>query len=436
MAIPKGYTQVEYIESTGTQYIKTGFKPNNNTRLVMDEQLTADPALASQYLFGARTASNTVNFGLLLKTVFRSDYGESKVDSLYKTPLKRLTVDKNKNVCTLNDGSTTSTMNNASSTFQSAFELYLFASNDGGTAAYHAKMRLYSCQIYDNGTLIRDFVPCVNSAGTGGLYDLVNNKFYSNSGTGSFTAGAEVIIGEQVGSKFNIDGVSKAMKERYVNIGGVARKVLERYVNINGTVCLIYKAEGRLPSGYTEVEYIESSGSQYIDTGFTPNNNSRVDMEFTPYVAGGSPIFVGYGAAVNYNERAFECHASDGGEFEFNYGTSYEFVTDIVIGANTVISHDRNNVSVTCNGHEYSATLPQNTFTAPYTLTLFALHRASIYYGGKMRLYSCQIYDNGTLIRDFVPCTNPSGVAGLYDLVNKLFYGNSGTGSFTTGAAV
>ena len=48
-----------------------------------------------------------------------------------------------------------------------------------------------------------------------------------------------------------------------------------------------------------------------------------------------------------------------------------------------------------------------------------------------MNLYSCQIYDNGTLVRDFVPCINGSGEVGLYDLVGKQFYGNAGTGVFT-----
>lgn len=30
-----------------------------------------------------------------------------------------------------------------------------------------------------------------------------------------------------------------------------------------------------LPSGYTELEYIESSGTQYVDTGVVPNNKGE-----------------------------------------------------------------------------------------------------------------------------------------------------------------
>lgn len=32
----------------------------------------------------------------------------------------------------------------------------------------------------------------------------------------------------------------------------------------------------RLPEGYAEVQYIQSSGTQYVDTGFKPNQDSRV----------------------------------------------------------------------------------------------------------------------------------------------------------------
>ena len=50
-------------------------------------------------------------------------------------------------------------------------------------------MKLYYCKIWDNGSLVRNFIPCKNTSGTLGLYDAVNNVFYTNAGTGTFTAG-------------------------------------------------------------------------------------------------------------------------------------------------------------------------------------------------------------------------------------------------------
>lgn len=186
MNLPEGYIRLSYIESTGTQYIDTGFKPNNNTRVVMDAQMItlAQP----NFFFGVRTSSNTVNYSVLLTgSKYRSDYGESKVSSSTAGGTDRVTIDKNKNVCTVSS----ETITNTSSIFQSAYNLYLFASNDGGTAYYFGSMKLYSCQIYDNGTLIRDYVPCKNESGVAGLYDTVNSAFYTTS-VGAFTAGAEL----------------------------------------------------------------------------------------------------------------------------------------------------------------------------------------------------------------------------------------------------
>ena len=38
----------------------------------------------------------------------------------------------------------------------------------------------------------------------------------------------------------------------------------------------VLKGDSRLPSGYTELEYIESSGTQYVDTGVVLNNKGGV----------------------------------------------------------------------------------------------------------------------------------------------------------------
>ena len=63
---------------------------------------------------------------------------------------------------------------------------------DTSSLGNYASMKLYSCKIYNNGTLVRNLVPAKNSGGTIGLYDLVNSAFYTNAGSGTFTAGADI----------------------------------------------------------------------------------------------------------------------------------------------------------------------------------------------------------------------------------------------------
>ena len=57
----------------------------------------------------------------------------------------------------------------------------------------HFEGKLYSCNIYDNTIIIRNLVPCYRKADSvAGLYDLVNNTFYTNQGTGEFTVGPDI----------------------------------------------------------------------------------------------------------------------------------------------------------------------------------------------------------------------------------------------------
>lgn len=58
MSLPSGYKRREYIQSSGTQYIDTGFKPNNNTKVVIDFELTENTG-KHQIIFGARSSSSS-----------------------------------------------------------------------------------------------------------------------------------------------------------------------------------------------------------------------------------------------------------------------------------------------------------------------------------------------------------------------------------------
>ena len=188
MSLPSGYKRLEYIQSSGTQYIDTGFKPNNNTRVLCDIDIDTSNATTAA-IFGSRDSTSSSNKSFVLwkisATAFRSDLG-SKSIQVTVTPSGRHSIDKNKAVCTVDDTSDT----NTSDTFQASYNLTLFAVNGAGTIdSRRVIAKLYSCKVYDNGTLIRDFIPCLKSDGSVGLWDDVNSVFYGNAGTGTFTAG-------------------------------------------------------------------------------------------------------------------------------------------------------------------------------------------------------------------------------------------------------
>ena len=71
--------------------------------------------------------------------------------------------------------------------------IYIFGGNDSGSASYKSSIKLYEFKISDGDTLTHEFIPCYRkSDGEIGLYDKVENKFYTNAGTGTFIKGNDV----------------------------------------------------------------------------------------------------------------------------------------------------------------------------------------------------------------------------------------------------
>ena len=185
--LPSGCKRVEYIESTGSQYIDTEFKPNQNTRLVMDFYNTGDYSGMTTGLcplLGARNGSSSAVFAMWVGNTSYPHYGNVAYNKNggFTTDIdRRLIYDFNKNIVTIGSDSIAC----ASATFSTSYNLCLLTINNYGTIeGRRASGRLYSCQIYDNGTLIRYYIPVADSAGLGLLYDRLNNVPYYSAGSG------------------------------------------------------------------------------------------------------------------------------------------------------------------------------------------------------------------------------------------------------------
>ena len=189
--LPAQYQQVEYIQSSGTQWIDTGFTPNQDTRVICDFQLTS---ITSSFILGARTSSTSNSYTFNMdSTGFVSAYRNSGNLPVAQSDTERHVVEKNRGV-TYFDGETKLMVSKDGNNFAADGPLNLFACNNGGAKGYLPSCsRIYSCIIYDNGKLVREYIPCYRkSDDVVGLYDVLNDKFYTNQGTGKFTAGAPV----------------------------------------------------------------------------------------------------------------------------------------------------------------------------------------------------------------------------------------------------
>lgn len=188
-----------------------------------------------------------------------------------------------------------------------------------------------------------------------------------------------------------------------------------------------------LPSGYSKIDYIEATGTQYFDTWFQPNQSSRVVLDFAPV---GTAFGCLFGARTSSNsgdsKNTFGMWIQNDKAYP-HYGDGAYAQKPITIPAETRLTFDMNGATTTINGT--SVSFSATTFSAGCNLTLFGMNTSGSVDSRRAvgRLYGAKIYDNGTLVRDFVPCKADGGELGLFDLVQSVFYGNAGTGTFTTG---
>lgn len=187
---------------------------------------------------------------------------------------------------------------------------------------------------------------------------------------------------------------------------------------------------GGFPSGYTELAYIQSSGTQYIDTGFKPNNNTCIEITATMLSATGTRYF---GSYQNLSSGPyFGCGFSNSGYFVNQYNTQNTVTSRRSDTSHHVVKKDKQNLYIdgTLVNTNTSA-----TFQIDYNIVLLAANVAGdVQFKSSAMLYSCKLYDNGNLIRDLIPAKrNADNVVGMYDLVSDTFLTNAGSGSFSYG---
>ena len=183
-----------YLESTGTQYIKTDFVPTQNTRVVAKIEVTGGTDF--NWIFGVidKTALGKQScYGLAIHG--RRFYSEiSGTNTNYGNVLLNNNVYNIDFTVTLLDADKRLYHTGATTLIQSELPMYIFANNNAGTT-YDSRFigRIYYLQVYESDTLVHNFVPVPAGIQIGdftvpsnGMWDMVGQKFYENAGTGDF----------------------------------------------------------------------------------------------------------------------------------------------------------------------------------------------------------------------------------------------------------
>ena len=217
--LPEEYQEIEYIESTGTQYIDTNYVANSKTNYEIEAQVNHDLKIDG-CLFGSRTAAGTsdaivlwhntlYNFNEEVVSPVVAGNEKSKRYSTSDFPFRKFRYINN--TFYMDDNIITQFTNKLSDS--NVFHLYLMALNHNGVAngrMYRGKIKYF--KIWENDTLVRDYIPCYRkSDNTIGMYDLVEEKLYTNLGTDTFKKGSEVYTEKMESQKF-VYGVPQRLK--------------------------------------------------------------------------------------------------------------------------------------------------------------------------------------------------------------------------------
>lgn len=371
------YNVVEYIESTGTQYIDTGLIMEKSTtmRMEISAQLTSNGNWAGVNGYMQHQAS----LGGGSKGLFVVDYnGNTHIENVYFNNTLKYTQDWTSAYSGAKNKVAVIGMGNAENTWWTNISANRYAQVG----------KWYYIKVYRSGTLVRDYVPCVrNSDGVAGLYDKVENKFYTNSGTGSFGSGA---------------------------------------------------ATGDAVEEYQRVEHLDFTGSQYINTGYIPNTNTKVETTFKTSTnsrwlfgsrtsTSATDIY-----AVYFNSATllwYQIRTSGNAKSVDNYFNKISYLTttrsEFILNGKTTSGFGTDALG--------SSTWPM--YIGSVNTAGKADGTSGRHFVGE--LYSFKIWDGTTLVRDFVPVVRSrDGVAGLFDLVENKFYTNIGSGSFKMGGVI
>lgn len=167
-----------------------------------------------------------------------------------------------------------------------------------------------------------------------------------------------------------------------------------------------------IPVEVNLLDYIEATGTQYIDTGLTVNKPESyeyiIDALFTNDAYGGANGYLQFKGGLSGGVRK---------------------TIKIVYNGNTHIE------SIYVNNVLNSSTDWTNTYSDQNVkIGIFKLGDPNnAWNSGNAQIgkvYSCQIKKKGNLVRDFVPARNKSGVACLYEKISETYYLNAGSGTF------
>lgn len=375
--LPENYTEVRSLifdYTPGSTFIYTGITPNSTLKINVDF-VVYDTKFA---LFGGSSPDSYGGIRLFqTNNKLYAAFGSLRAETQKVLPI-------NTHLFTeMSSGKLV--INGVSYACSTGPDFYPLSVGIDQASGYGINGEIFSLKLEQDNVLVRDFIPALDPNGVPCLFDLVENTPYYNDGTGQL---------------------------KYTSPVNDVKSVLIKPVS--------------QPDGLEFIEYLQSTGTQYIKTGVNPHKDIEIKMKVKkPETNGG---FGARSASFDYTGAKMYAVFFDGNYVRFDWlgSSSYYTTTEEILNIELL----KNSIKV--NGVT-AFTRDVEKEPLDYNLIIFGTATSTQNISvSRYNVYYLQIYDNGTLIRDFRPALY-NEVPCMYDIVENKPYYNNGSGQFVTG---
>lgn len=393
--LPDRFKRVEYLESSGTQYIDTGYIVTPTTGQYID---AINLVAGDQYSMGCANvsawrvpANNNNSSGFLWKAVWQRAGVNLGGMGRYKGYVNFL--NSLKGELYINEELKSTIVLNEISSFSSDYPIFLFgACNDSLAHAWKLTGRIYEAKISEGTEIVRHFIPVYDTySARGCMYEVIEGKAYYNKGSGDFLYNLEM-EDEQLGVLHD------------------------------------------LPDGFKKVGHLIANGNQWIDTDYIPTNETGYYLEGQGYTTSETYYF-GLRENTSTNSRIYACATPNVNWGWMTYGTLTNAAVNLRQETKFYHNFLNSRVSkVTINETDFTYNLPELDFTPTLNVLLFTFNNAGIPHatvGLKGRIDTFLISEGDQIVRQFVPCLDADGIPCMYELYTGTAHYNQGSGQFS-----
>lgn len=177
------------------------------------------------------------------------------------------------------------------------------------------------------------------------------------------------------------------------------------------------------------IEYLESTGTQWIDTGIIPDNDTGLCIK--AYSSNSTDSYV---VGLRNNSQATRwCigHASGGYYFAINRMNDYRYDKNPL----EMFFNYLNRKTFSVHGYG-DRTLPSLSFVPAYNIRMFgSAGVVASYSKWAGRIYYLQITQGESVLMNLIP-VRVGTIGYMYDKISKQLFGNDGTGDFILGGDI